>query len=174
MDFDLFTGMAVLERTPGTLRSMLDGLSDSWLDGNEGDGTWSPREVVAHLVHAERTTWLPRANLIVGQGTERRFPPFDRSAHLQQASDRPIADLLGDFASARAESLVTLRGWNLSDAQFSLTGEHPEFGTVTLRELLSTWVAHDLGHMAQITRVMAKQYRDAVGPWRAYLSIMDR
>jgi hypothetical protein len=174
MDFDLSAGTAVLERTPHALRAMLAGLPPAWTDANEGPETWSPYVIVGHLVHGERTDWIPRARLILAQGAERRFAPFDRFAQLRESQGRPLAELLDEFARLRAESLATLAAWRLTDAQLALQGEHPEFGPVTLRQLLSTWVAHDLGHLAQTARVMAKQYREAVGPWRAYLPVMDR
>jgi hypothetical protein len=174
MDFDLTSGIAVLERTPHTLRALLAGLPPEWTDGTEGPATWSPYVIVAHMIHGERTDWIPRARIILDQGPERRFPPFDRFAQLREKQDKPLADLLDELARLRAEGLATLAGWRLTEAQLSLEGEHPEFGPVTLRQLLATWVAHDLGHVAQTARVMAKQYREAVGPWRAYLPVMDR
>lgn len=174
MEFDFETGTAVLERTPATLRAMLTGLPPAWTDATEGPETWSPYLVVGHLVHADRCVWITRARVILDHGADRRFPPFDRYGQLRTTEGKTLHDLLDEFAAVRAESLATLRGWNLTDEQLAWEGEHPEFGTVTLRQLLATWVAHDLGHITQIARVMAKQYRDAVGPWRAYLSIMDR
>jgi hypothetical protein len=173
-DFVLTDGMAVLERTPHTLRAMLAGLPSTWIDATEGPETWSPYVIVGHLIHGERTDWIPRAQLILAQGPERRFAPFDRFAQFRESQGRSLADLLDEFARLRAENLATLAGWRLTDAQLALQGEHPDFGPVTLRQLLATWVAHDLGHVAQTARVMAKQYRAAVGPWRAYLPVMDR
>lgn len=174
MNFDLLAATTVLERTPATLRAMLDGLGAEWLDGTEGPDTWSPRIVVGHLLHGEKTDWIPRAEIILTQGPDRRFTPFDRFAQFREPQDRSIVDLLGDFASVRGRNLDTLAGWRLTDAQLDLRGVHPAFGEVTLRQLLATWVGHDLGHIAQIARVMAKQYREAVGPWREYLPVMDR
>jgi hypothetical protein len=173
-DFDLTDGMAVLERTPHTLRAMLAGLPSTWIDATEGPETWSPYVIVGHLIHGERTDWIPRAQLILAQGPERRFAPFDRFAQFRESQGKSLADLLDEFARLRAENLATLAGWRLTDAQLAFQGEHPDFGPVTLRQLLATWVAHDLGHVAQTARVMAKQYRAAVGPWRAYLPVMDR
>jgi hypothetical protein len=174
MELDLVQGIAVLERTPVALQGMLSGLSPEWLHATEGPDTWSPYGIVGHLIHAEHADWIPRAQIILAQGPDRRFAPFDRTAHLRADRTRPIQALLDDFTHLRAESLATLKGWRLTDAQLSLEGEHPAFGSVTLRQLLATWVAHDLGHIAQIARVMAKQYREAVGPWRAYLPVLDR
>lgn len=174
MDFDLTAGIAILERTPHTLRALLAGLPPAWTDATEGPETWSPYVIVGHLIHGERTDWIPRARLILAQGPQRRFTPFDRFAQRRESQGKSLAQLLDEFARLRAESLTALAGWRLTDAQLALEGEHPELGPVTLRQLLATWVAHDLGHVAQTARVMAKQYREAVGPWRAYLPVMDR
>jgi len=174
MDFDLAHGIAVLERTPHTLRAMLAGLPPAWTDADEGPGTWSPWAIVGHLLHGERTDWIVRAELILAQGAERRFTPFDREAQFRESRGRSLGELLDEFAAVRAENLKTVSTWRLTGAQLALMGEHPDLGPVTLGQLLATWVAHDLGHVAQISRVMARQYRDAVGPWRAYLPVMDR
>jgi hypothetical protein len=174
MDFDLTTGIEVLERTPQTLRAILEGLSSTWTDATEGPETWSPYVIIGHLIHGERTDWISRAQIILAQGPQRRFTPYDRFAQFRESEGKSLAELLDEFARLRAENLVTLAEWHLTDAQLGLEGEHPEFGPVTLRQLLATWVAHDLGHIAQTARVMAKQYREAVGPWRAYLPVMDR
>jgi hypothetical protein len=174
MNFDLTTGIAVLERTPPTLRAMLGGLPRTWTDATEGPDTWSPYDIMGHLIHGERTDWIPRATLILAQGTERRFAPFDRFAQFQESQGKTLAELLDEFEHLRAGNLATLTGWHLTDAQLALVGEHPELGPVTMRQLLATWVAHDLGHVAQVARVMARQYREAVGPWRVYLPILDR
>lgn len=174
MNFDLPTGIAVLERTPRTLRSMLDGLPSAWIDATEGPDTWSPYIIVGHLIHGERTDWIARAKIILAQGADRRFTPYDRFAQFRESEGKSLGDLLEEFARLREENLATLTGWRLTDRELALEGEHPDFGAVTLRQLLVTWVAHDLGHIAQTARVMAKQYREAVGPWRAYLPVMDR
>lgn len=174
MDFDLAATTAVLERTPSTLRAMLGGLPPVWTDATEGPETWSPYVIVGHLIHGERSDWIPRAQIILAQGPERRFTPYDRFAQFRESQDKSLMDLLEEFARLRADNLATLVGWRLTERQLALEGQHPEFGPVTLRQLLATWTAHDLGHIAQTARVMAKQYREAVGPWRAYLSIMDR
>jgi hypothetical protein len=174
MDFDSTAGVAVLERTPRTFRALLAGLPATWADATEGPETWSPYVIVGHLIHGERADWIPRARLILAQGTERRFTPYDRFAQFHESQGKSLAELLDEFERLRDENVATLAGWSLTDAQLGLEGEHPEFGRVTLRQLLATWVAHDLGHIAQAARVMAKQYREAVGPWRAYLPVMDR
>jgi hypothetical protein len=174
MEFDLEQGIAVLERTPRVLRALLAALTPAWTDATEGPDTWSPFIIVGHLIHAERTDWIPRAEIILAQGANRRFTPYDPVAQFREIEGKTLAELLDEFARLRADNVATLAGWQLTDSQLALEGEHPKFGAVTLRQLLATWVAHDLGHVAQTARVMAKQYRDAVGPWRAYLPVMDR
>ena len=174
MNFDLHHGIAVLERTPATFRALLAGLPDVWITSNEGPDTFSPFDNLGHLIHGERADWMPRARIILAQSANRTFEPYDRFAQVRESAGKTLAQLLDEFAALRAQNLATLREWNLSDSQLALVGEHPALGAVTLRQLLATWVAHDLGHLAQTSRVMAKQYRDAVGPWRAYLPVMDR
>lgn len=174
MQFDLATGIAVLERTPRTLTAMLGGLTSAWTDATEGPETWSPYVILGHLIHGERSDWIPRVRIVLAQQDDRRFTPYDRAAQFRESEGKSMSDLLDEFAQLRAENLATLTSWHLTDSELGLTGVHPEFGDVTLRQLLATWVGHDLGHIAQIARVMAKQYRDAIGPWRAYLPIMDR
>ena len=174
MEFDLQRGVEILERTPRVLTAMLSGLPPEWIDATEGPDTWSPYVIVGHLIHGERTDWIPRAKIILAQGEDRRFTPYDRFAQFTESKGKSLADLLEEFANLRAKNVATLTGWTLNDGQLALKGVHPEFGPVTMRQLLATWVGHDLGHIAQTARVMAKQYRDAIGPWRAYLPVMDR
>ena len=174
MEFDLQQGVSVLERTPHVLRELLLGLSSEWIDATEGPDTWSPYVIVGHLIHGERSDWIPRAQIIRAQSVSRTFDPYDRFAQFHESAGKSLENLLDEFAALRAQNIVTLTNWELTDAALSLQGTHPAFGAVSLRQLLATWVAHDLGHIAQTTRVMAKQYRDAVGPWRAYLPVMDR
>src|SRR4051794_26384544 len=145
MEFDLTDGITVLERTPAALRAMLDGLSPAWTDATEGPETWSPYVILGHLIHGERTDWIARARIILEQGPERRFTPYDRYAQFRESEGKSLAHLLDEFARLRAENLATLAAWRLTGAQLDLTGEHPQFGAVTLRQLLATWVAHDLG-----------------------------
>ena len=172
--FDLTLAMSILERTPTILHALLWDLPSAWTTPNEGPDTWSPFDVVGHLIDGEETDWVPRALIIVEQGQNRRFEPFDRFRHLSLNEGRRLDDLLERFAQLRGGNLTTLRDLHLTPAHLALTGEHPDFGTVTLEQLLATWVTHDLGHLAQISRVMAKQYRDAVGPWSAYIPILHR
>ncbi len=174
MSFDLSDGIAVLERTPAAFRALLAGLPESWIRTDEGPATFTPFDNVGHLIHGERADWIPRARIILAQGSDRRFAPFDRFAQVRESEGKSLGELLDEFARLRAENLATLRGWHLTDRELALEGEHPAFGRVTLRQLLATWVAHDLGHVAQTARVMAKRYRDDVGPWRAYLPVLDR
>ena len=172
--FELADGIAVLERTPATFRALLAGLPNGWIGTDEGPDTFTPFDNLGHLIHGERTDWIPRARIILAQSDNRRFERYDRFAQQRESEGKSLALLLDEFASLRAENLVVLRGWSLSDPELALEGEHPELGRVTLRQLLATWVAHDLGHIAQTARVMAKRYREAVGPWRAYLPVLDR
>lgn len=172
--FDLTEGIAILERTPAALRALLSGLPEQWITATEGPETFSAFDNVGHLIHGERTDWMPRARLILDQGANRTFEPYDRFAQVRESAGKSLAQLLDEFAALRAQNLETLRGWRITEAQLGLQGEHPALGTVTLRQLLATWVAHDLGHVAQTSRVMAKRYREAVGPWRAYLPVLDR
>lgn len=174
MRFHLPDGIEILERTPGTFRMMLGGLSDVWTLPNEGPETFSAFDNLGHLIHGERTDWIVRARIILEQGASRRFEPYDRFAQYEESAGKSLAQLLNEFAELRSANLVTLRGWQLTDRELALEGEHPAFGPVTLRQLLATWVAHDLGHIAQTARVLAKQYREEVGPWRAYLPVLDR
>ncbi len=174
MDFDLTHGLAVLERTPHVLEGLLSGLPEQWTTGNEGPDTWSAFDVVGHLIDGELTDWMARLHILLQQGPNRRFEPFDRFRHIGRNKGRTLDELLAEFRQLREKNLAELRTLHLTPDQYQLTAEHPAFGTVRLEQLLATWVAHDLGHVAQITRVMAKQYRDAVGPWKAYLPVLHR
>lgn len=162
----------MLERTPTVLRAMLAGLPSQWIDTTEGPDTWSPYVIVGHLVHGERADWVVRARIILEQGEQRTFEKFDRFAQFRESEGKTLAQLLDEFEELRVRNLSFVRAWGLTDAQLGLTGVHPAFGEVSLPQLLATWTAHDLGHVVQISRVMAKQYRDAVGPWREYLSVL--
>ncbi len=162
----------ILTRTPVALAAMLSGTSEYWNRATEGEGTWSPYDVVGHLVHGEKTDWIPRLKHIVA-GNSGAFEPFDRTAQFHESEGKSIEDLLGDFAKLRGESIGAVIALGLTETDLAREGEHPELGRVTLGQLLATWVVHDLDHIAQIARVMAKVNTDAVGPWRAYLSILE-
>ena len=170
--FSLTGATEVLERTPATLRALLEGVSHDWTRGNEGPDTFSPFDVVGHLIDAEETDWIVRARIILAQAME-PFPPFDRFRHRERNAARTLPVLLDEFAMARRVNLEILRQWNLTPAQLALEGVHPSLGRVTLSQLLATWVVHDLGHVAQVTRVMAKQYRGEVGAWQQYLPVLS-
>jgi hypothetical protein len=172
MDFNLRLSIDVLERTPGTLRALLQSLGPELARGTEGPDTFSPFDNIGHLIDGEETDWMPRARIILAQGPSRRFEPYDRFHHRARNTQRTLDSLLDEFASLRAENLRVLESWHLTDAQLDLPGEHPRLGAVTLRQLLAAWVVHDLGHVAQIARVMAKQYRADVGPWVAFLPVL--
>ncbi len=172
MDFQLSQARPVLQRTPAVLRSLLQGLPAEWTSRNEGPGTWSPFDVIGHLIHGERTDWMPRAEHILQHGDSVAFPPFDREAMFAASRERTISELLDEFEILRAQSLQRLDSLRFTNDDLARRGRHPEFGAVTMGQLLSTWVAHDLTHINQIVRVMAKQYEAAVGPWRAYLSVL--
>jgi len=172
MNFDLALAIEVLERTPATIRALLGGLSEPWLRATEGPDTFSPFDVLGHLIDGEETDWIPRARIILAQGPSIRFEPYDRFRHKARNAGASLPSLLDEFAGLRAANLKLLRSWKLTDRQLDLPGEHPRLGRVTLRQLLAGWVPHDLGHVAQIARVMAKQYRDAVGPWVPFLPVL--
>ena len=174
LSFALADAIAILERTPGTFRALLAGLPDSWTKCDEGPETFSAFENLGHLIHGERADWIARARIILAQGPTPRFERYDRFAQRHESAGKSVDDLLEEFAALRTANLATLRGWNLSDEQLALQGEHPELGRVTLAELLATWAVHDLSHIAQAARVMAKRYGEDVGPWRQYLPILNR
>jgi hypothetical protein len=165
---------AVLSRTPGTLRGLLADLPRCWLEATEGEGTFSPRDVLGHLIHGEKTDWVPRIKLILDRGDSEPFVPFDRFGFRDAIRGVPTEALLDEFASLRASSLAALDGLSLTPAQLGLCGKHPELGPVTLGQLLATWAVHDLNHVGQIVRVMSKRYDATVGPWKAYLGILNR
>jgi hypothetical protein len=172
--FDLDGARQVLERTPRVLRAWLDGLDARWTHANEGGQSFSPFDVVGHLIHGERTDWIPRARRIVEHGEALVFEPFDRVAMHDVSHGRTLGELLDEFERLRAESLRALDELALAATDFARTGTHPAFGRVTLGELLATWVVHDLNHLHQIARCLAAQYRGEVGPWRAYLPLLER
>lgn len=172
MEFQLEHATDILRRTPSTLNSLLRQLPDEWLLQNEGAQTWSPFDIVGHLIHGEETDWIPRAKVILEDGETRPFEPFDRFAMFEKSKGKSLAQLLDTFERLREASLRELEMLKLTDALLDKRGRHPELGLVTLRQLLSTWVVHDLGHVGQAARVLAKQYAEEVGPWREYLPIL--
>ena len=172
MQQDLDKTIAILTRTPSALDALLRGLPDEWTRRNEGADSWSPFDVVGHLIYGERTDWMPRARMILEFGESREFEPFDRWGHVQESEGKAPGELLDELARLRAEGLGELRAMQLRPEDLARRGRHPALGVVTLGELLATWAAHDLSHLHQVTRVMAHQYREAVGPWREYLGVM--
>jgi uncharacterized damage-inducible protein DinB len=174
MDFDLQRGREILERTPSAIIGLLRGLPPEWTHVNEGPRTWSAHQVVAHLINGERTDWIPRAKLVLSADPNATFVPFEREGFFEEALRLDLDDLLDQFAALRAGSLRALDGFRLTDRELAMTAMHPALGRVSLRQLLASWVVHDLGHIAQISRVMAKQYRDAVGPWTEYMSVLSK
>jgi hypothetical protein len=173
MNFELEHAIPVLRQTPATLNSLLLDLPEPWAIQNEGVETWSPYDILGHLIHAEHTDWIPRARIILEQGETRPFDPFDRFAMFEDSQGKSLAELLETFARLRAQSVEHLEQMNLTPDLLEKRGTHPEFGVVTMKQLLATWVVHDLGHIRQVARVMAKQYRDAVGPWKAFLPVLE-
>ena len=171
MSFDLVHSVDVLRRTPAVLDALLYGIDDTWARFNEGPDTFSPFDVVGHLIDGEETDWIPRALLIRARDTA-PFTPYDRFRHRERNVDRTLDSLLDEFARLRATNLELLTSWHLSEAELDLRGLHPTLGSVTLRQLLATWTTHDLGHLAQVSRVMAKHYRDDVGPWKQFLPVL--
>lgn len=174
MDFRFDEALPVLRRTPTVLRDLLLDLPAHWIEATEGPGTWRPFDVVGHLIHGERTDWVPRVEHMLRHGDAVPFPPFDPEGMFAASRGASLGELLDTFARLRTESLNRLAALGLTDADLARRGRHPEFGVVTLGQHLATWVAHDLGHVGQAVRVMARQYSEAVGPWRAYLSILAR
>ena len=171
-EFAIVEAEAILRRTPGVLQSLLDDLPDVWLHESDGPGRWTPAEVLVHLIEAERELWVPRMDAILRAPVGARFSAFERESNFDRARTTPVLDLLTEFSTLRSGSLHALRSREISASDLLKTGIHPEFGPVTLAQLLSTWTAHDLAHLTQITRTMARQYAEAVGPWRAYLRVL--
>ena len=173
MNINLLQTVALLSRTPATLNALLCDLPDFWTFSNEGQGTWTAFDIVGHLIHAEHTDWIPRATMILQHGESQTFKPFDREGQGQKARGKSLINLLDEFAAVREESLAQLRAMNLQPQDLDRRGRHPAFGSVTLGQLLSTWAVHDLTHLHQLTRLMAHQYREAVGPWSVYLGVLQ-
>lgn len=174
MTFNINKSIEILSRTPQVLETLLSGLSKEWLRNNEGENTWSPYEIVGHLIHGEKTDWIPRARIILSNSKDKTFEPFDRFAQQNEDLNRPIDKLLHEFKTLRIKNLEALKSFQINNSTLSKKGIHPELGPATLKELLSCWTVHDLGHIAQISRVMSKQYQSEVGPWIKYLGILKK
>jgi len=172
-EFNLAEAVAVLTRTPATLNALLRGLPNIWVRSNEGKDTWSAFDILGHLIFGERTDWMPRVRIILDSGESRLFDPFDRFAQLKESQEKSLEQLLDDFTHLRIENLAALHALNLRQEDLSRRGRHPALGVVTLSELLATWAVHDLTHLHQLCRVMARQYCDAVGPWSTYLGVLQ-
>ena len=174
MAFSLKRSVEILERTPDVLYTMVYGISDYWTQHNEGGETWSVFDVVGHLIHGEKADWVTRAEIILSENPDKKFAPFDRLAQFEESKGKTLAQLLEEFKLLRKKNIERLLSKNLTKKDFDKTGIHPSFGEVKLSQLLSTWVAHDLDHISQVARVMAKQYREDVGPWIEYLKILKQ
>lgn len=172
MEFDLNEVIHSLRKTPKVLRLVLQDLPEHLIYGNEGPDTWSPFDIVGHLIHGEKTDWMVRCRLILKPDGPHRFEPFDRFAQFEDSQGKRLDDLLDEFEQLRAQNLEDLKALSPSGDQLALSGVHPEFGIVTLKELLFTWVTHDYSHLTQVSRVLAKQYRNDVGPWKAYMRVL--
>jgi hypothetical protein len=172
MEYNLQDSIALLGRTPAALDALLRNLPEAWTLGNEGENTWNPFDIVGHLIHCERSDWMPRVNLILEFGETRAFDPFDRWGHQKHVQGKLLGNLLDEFATVRRENLNQLRALNLQAEDLARRGLHPSLGVVTLSGLLATWATHDLNHLHQVSRVMAHQYHEAVGPWSTYLGVL--
>jgi len=173
MQHNLQQTISLLAHTPAALNALLRDLPETWTLQNEGENTWSSFDVVSHLIHCERTNWIPRAKMVLQSGENQTFEPVDRLGHIRESQGKSLEQLLDEFAHLRSESLDELRALHLRQQDLDLRGRHPSFGAVTLSELLATWTVHDLTHLHQIARIMAHQYRDAVGPWSKYLGVLQ-
>ena len=174
MEFQLDQATEILRRTPSTLNSLLRSLPNAWVLQNEGPQSWSPFDIVGHLIHGEETDWIPRAKVILEYGETRPFEPFDRFAMFEKSRGKSLTELLDTFDRLRGMNLKELEGMQLTDALLQKRGRHPELGVVSLSQLLSTWVVHDFSHIGQVVRVLAKQYDEAVGAWQSYLTILNK
>ncbi len=173
MEFRLSEAIQVLSSTPHVLKSLLGGLSEDWINQNEGPETWSPYDIIGHLIHGEKTDWIPRAQIVLSYSKDKRFVPFDRFAQFSESAGKTMETLLEEFEILRKQNINILESLKIKDNDYQRIGIHPEFGEVTFGQLLSTWVAHDLGHISQIVRVMAKRYKEDAGPWVKYLMILN-
>lgn len=173
MNFSIERSLEILSRTPDSLEVFLNGINDVWISNNEGPDTWSPYDIVGHLVHGEKIDWMERTDIILNRN-DKHFRPFDRFAQFTESKGKTLTDLLKEFKQLRMNNIKTLKSLNLNEEKLNLKGIHPKFGEVTLKQLLSTWTIHDLNHISQICRVMAKQYKEATGPWIEYLPILNK
>lgn len=173
MEFSFDRSYEILDRTPAIMRSILSGLSDDWTMNNEGPDTFSPYDVIGHLIHGELTDWSSRAKMILEDGTSKKFVPYDRFAMYEESKGKSLSQLLDEFESLRKQNMAWLRSMNVTETDLEKKGVHPTFGDVTLRQLLATWVVHDLTHISQVTRVMAKQYKAAIGPWTQFFRVLE-
>jgi len=173
MEQNLSHTMSLLARTPHVLNALLRDLPETWTFRNEGENTWTAFDVVGHLIHAERENWMPRAKILLQFGEAQAFDPFDRAGHFRKSQGKSLGELLDEFAFARSKSLDELRALNLQPGDFGRRGQHPALGVVTLSQLLAAWAGHDLTHLHQLSRIMAHQYRESVGPWSTYLGVMQ-
>ncbi len=172
MQFNLDQSIEILGQTPLVLENLLIGLSEEWIQNNEGAETWSPYNIVGHLIHGEKTDWIPRAVIILSPNADKSFELFDRFAQFRESEGKTLKQLLDEFKILRKQNIQHLRSMEITEADLTKVGKHPAFGAVTLKQLIATWMVHDLNHISQICRVMAKQYKDEVGPWSAYLGIL--
>ena len=173
MEFNVERAIEILERTPGVLQTMLQSISTDWTSPNEGGESWSVYDIVGHLIHGEKTDWMPRMEIILSDNPDKKFIPFDRFAQFENSKGKSLSQLLDEFTSLRKARMEQLLSKGITAADLEKTGIHPFFGTVTLSQLLAAWVVHDLNHIGQISRVMAKQYKEAVGPWVEFLGIIQ-
>ncbi|MBL4663995.1 MAG: DinB family protein [Flavobacteriaceae bacterium] len=173
MKFDLNQAISVLEKTPSVFKQLLNNLSQKWTHNDEGRDTWSPYDVIGHLIHGEKTDWMPRLEIVLSNSENNTFEPYDRFVQFEMSEGKSLGDLLDEFEMLRKQNLRTLKSKFLTSQDLTKIGIHPELGPVTLSQMLSAWVVHDLGHIAQVSRVMAKQYGDEVGPWPKYLTILN-
>jgi hypothetical protein len=173
MEFKIAQAIEILSRTPIVVETLLKGLSDEWIMQNEGSNTWSAYDIIGHYIEGEKNDWITRMQIILSDNPDKQFKPFDRFAQFEDSKGKSMQQLLDEFSRWRELNLSVLRSANITEADLSKTGIHPSFGTVTLKQLLATWVVHDLAHINQITRVMAKQYSDDIGPWKEYISLIN-
>lgn len=173
MEFNLDQSISILSKTPKLIRDLLSNIPEEWALNNEGEGSWSPYDIIGHFIHGEKTDWIPRSRIILGEQEDKSFVPFDRFAQEEESKGKSLEKLLDEFENLRQENIESLKGFHLNEELLNKTGIHPEFGEVNLRQLLATWTIHDLVHINQMTRVMAKNYTQAIGPWRNYMKLLQ-